>query len=83
MGVAAVVAVVLVASGGNDAPGEKAPAESSTSGTPRPSLSLPTELPSRLPSEVPSLPSQFPSGLPSGLPSDIESLLPSLGVDLP
>ncbi|MBW8797399.1 MAG: hypothetical protein JF597_28530 [Streptomyces sp.] len=76
----AVAAVVLMASGGDGStdgkPGTSSP---SHSGSPRPSLGLPTELPSSLPSGLPSeLPSQWPSELPSELPSGLDSLLPSL-----
>ncbi|WP_405578516.1 hypothetical protein [Streptomyces sp. NBC_01092] len=78
------MAVVLTFSGSDDSPDENPPAQSSTSGSPRPSFSIPTELPSKLPSELPtSLPSGFPTELPSGLPSDLESLLPSLADELP
>ncbi|MFJ8531777.1 hypothetical protein [Streptomyces sp. NPDC093591] len=81
---AAVVAVVLMTSGSDDSPDERPLPESSTSSSPRPSFSIPTELPSRLPSELPtSLPSGFPTELPSGFPSDLESLLPSLADELP
>lgn len=81
--VGAVVAVVLMASGSEDSPDENPPAES-TSSSPRPSFSIPSELPSKLPSELPtSLPSGFPSELPSGFPSDFESLFPSLADELP
>ncbi|MEU9053514.1 hypothetical protein AB0D37_24355 [Streptomyces sp. NPDC048384] len=83
MVVGAVVAVVLMASGNDDSPDEKTPAESTTS-SPRPSLSIPTELPTSLPSGFPTeLPSGFPTELPSGFPSDLESLLPSLPDELP
>jgi hypothetical protein len=80
---AAVAAVVLMASGnGDDSPGDKP----SASGSPRPTLSLPSELPTRLPSELPTrLPSQFPSDLPSEFPSEfpsgLESLFPSFAAD--
>lgn len=79
---AAVLAVVLMASGKHGTGDEKAPKESGTSTTrsPRPSFSLPTELPSRLPSR---LPTELPSGFPSTLPSDLESILPSLSDELP
>ncbi|MGW6910792.1 hypothetical protein [Streptomyces sp. NPDC054940] len=78
------MAVVLMASGSDDSPDGNPSGETSTSGTPRPSFSIPTKLPSELPSELPtSLPSGFPTELPSGLPSDLESLLPSLGEQLP
>lgn len=85
------MAVVLMASGTDDSPDEKTPAESTTS-SPRPSFSIPTELPSKPPSELPTslpsgfpteLPSGFPTELPSGFPSDLESLLPSLPDELP
>ncbi|KUM75059.1 hypothetical protein AQI84_20975 [Streptomyces griseorubiginosus] len=76
MAAVAVIAVIFMASG-NDDPQDKNPApQTSTSGSPEPSFSLPTRLPSELPSE---LPSQFPSELPSEFPSDLESLLPSFG----
>lgn len=81
--VGAALAVVLMASGSDDSPGEK-PSAGSTSSSPKPSFSIPTELPTKLPSELPtSLPSGFPTELPSGLPSDLESLLPSLTDELP
>lgn len=77
------MAVVLMASASDVSPDGKPSGETSTSGTPKPSFSIPTELPSKLPSELPtSLPSGFPTELPSGLPSDLESLLPSLGEEL-
>ncbi|MER5178173.1 hypothetical protein ABT009_07305 [Streptomyces sp. NPDC002896] len=70
-----VAAVVLWAGRGDDAPGRKSPAESSTAPTPTPSLSIPSDirtlLPTEIPTEVPSLPSDFP------IPSDIASLLPA------
>ncbi|WP_258314840.1 hypothetical protein [Streptomyces sp. Act143] len=76
----AVAAVVLMGSGGDDSPGDKPSA--SVSGSPRPSLSLPSELPSTLPSELPSrLPSRLPTQLPSEFPSGLESLVPSLAAD--
>uniref|UniRef100_A0AAU2AD06 Septum formation-related domain-containing protein n=1 Tax=Streptomyces sp. NBC_00093 TaxID=2975649 RepID=A0AAU2AD06_9ACTN len=88
----AVVAVVLLASGG-DAP-EKNPPESSqsSSGTPEPSFSLPTELPTKLPTKLPTelpsgfpteLPTEFPTDLPSEFPSDLESLIPLSGEEVP
>ncbi|SDM41919.1 hypothetical protein SAMN04487981_101453 [Streptomyces sp. cf386] len=70
------MAVVLMASGSDDSPDGKPSGETSTSGTPKPSFSIPTKLPSELPT---SLPSGFPTELPSAFPSDLESLLPSLG----
>lgn len=82
----AVAAVVLMCSGSNDSPDEKPPAGSgaSTSRTPGPSLSIPTELPSGLPTKLPtSLPSGFPTELPSGIPSEIETLFPDLQDQLP
>lgn len=76
--------MVLMVSGSDDSPDESPPAETGTSGTPRPSFSIPTELPTRLPSELPtSLPSGFPTKLPSGFPSGLESLIPSLEGELP
>lgn len=88
MAVGAVVTVVLMASGSDDSRDERPPAETGTSGSPEPSLSVPTELPSSLPSNLPSdlptaLPSVFPTDLPSGFPSGLESLLPSLEGELP
>ncbi|MFI6463624.1 hypothetical protein [Streptomyces sp. NPDC050538] len=75
----AVVAIALMASGGHDSPDKKTPAESSSSTSRGPSLTLPTKLPTSLPTKLPtSLPSNLPSELPSEVPSDIESLLPSL-----
>ncbi|MCX5053513.1 MULTISPECIES: hypothetical protein [unclassified Streptomyces] len=77
------VVVVLMASGNDDSPSKKSPADSSqgTGRSKAPSLSIPTEIPSELPSE---LPSKLPSELPSSIPSDLESLIPSLGdVELP
>ncbi|MCX4673047.1 hypothetical protein OG453_41540 [Streptomyces sp. NBC_01381] len=81
--VGAVVAVVLVATSGDESPGKKGPSESSESsgGKPTPSLSIPSQVPSELPTEVPSnlpsgLPSDFPSDLPTD-PDDLESLIPS------
>ncbi|MGW7385510.1 hypothetical protein [Streptomyces sp. NPDC054794] len=82
----AVLTVVLLSSGNHDSPDEKPPAQGSTSasGSPRPSLGLPTELPSKLPSRLPSgLPSGWESLLPTEAPSDLESLIPSLGGELP
>ncbi|QMV12199.1 hypothetical protein GJU35_06850 [Streptomyces lincolnensis] len=63
-----------MASGSEDSRDDK-PAPESSSGSPKPSFSLPTELPSELPSQ---LPTELPSGFPSDLPSDLESLIPSL-----
>ncbi|MCF3131420.1 hypothetical protein IPZ69_13780 [Streptomyces olivochromogenes] len=78
----AVLTVVLMSSGHHDSPDEKPPAQGSTSasGSPRPSLGLPTELPSGLPSK---LPSGWESLLPTEAPSDLESLIPSLVGELP
>ncbi|MFI6007855.1 hypothetical protein ACIBAG_03360 [Streptomyces sp. NPDC051243] len=76
--------MILTASGSDDSPDGNPTNGTSTSGTPKPSFSIPTELPSRLPSELPtSLPSGFPTELPSGFPSDLESLIPSLADELP
>ncbi|EGX60018.1 hypothetical protein SZN_09623 [Streptomyces zinciresistens K42] len=72
-----VVAVVLILTGGDDSPDEKTPGGSGTSGTPGPSLNIPTELPGKPPT---SLPSGFPTGLPSGFPTDLPSGFPT---DLP
>ncbi|MFI7412680.1 hypothetical protein ACIBU0_28810 [Streptomyces sp. NPDC049627] len=82
--VGAVVTVVLMASGSDDPRDGNPPAGSSTSGSPKPSFSIPTQLPSKLPSDLPtSLPSGFPTELPSGFPSGLESLIPSLEGGLP
>lgn len=95
---AAVLAVVLMASGHDVSTDKKGPENGSTatSPSPRTSFSLPTELPSRLPSRLPTgfpsrlptglpsrLPTGLPSGLPSALPSDLKTLLPSLSDELP
>jgi hypothetical protein len=75
----AVVAFVLMASGGHDSPDKKSPVESSSSTSGGPSLTIPTKLPTSLPTKLPTaLPSNLPSELPSELPSDLESLLPSV-----
>ncbi|ULR48949.1 hypothetical protein [Streptomyces deccanensis] len=82
----AVLAVVLVAAGGEGSPDEKPSGGTGdgTSALPTPSLSLPSglpsdlpTLPSGLPSDLPSgFPSDLPSGFPTGLPSDLDSLFP-------
>ncbi|MDX3452579.1 hypothetical protein PV396_11565 [Streptomyces sp. ME02-8801-2C] len=86
--VAAVVAVVLMASGGNDTPDKNPSGNSpSSSRTPDPSFSIPTALPTKLPtlpSRLPTkLPSGFPTELPSEFPSDLESLIPLAGDAVP
>ncbi|WP_232838335.1 hypothetical protein [Streptomyces geranii] len=88
----AVVAVVLLASGGDGDPKKNTPESSrSSSDTPEPSFSLPTELPTKLPTRLPTLPSgfptevptEFPTDLPSEFPSDLESLIPLSGDEVP
>lgn len=70
---------MAVAATGGGGKGGKSPTESS--GTPSPSLSIPSELPS-LPSDLPSVVPSLPSDLPTGLvPSDLRSLFPSLADD--
>ncbi|ATL25571.1 hypothetical protein [Streptomyces formicae] len=71
---AAIAATVLVLTR-DDGSDKKSPTESSrsTSRTPTPSLSIPSQVPSGLPTEVPS---GIPS-LPTGFPSDLDSLIPS------
>ncbi|WP_016827299.1 hypothetical protein [Streptomyces viridosporus] len=81
MAVAAVVFVVLTASGDDDSP-DREPTGSSTDTGGLPDLppGVPSELPSDLPSRLPSgFPTELPSGFPTELPSGLESLLPSLG----
>ncbi|MFD4565034.1 hypothetical protein ACFWOX_11535 [Streptomyces sp. NPDC058467] len=81
VGVIAVVAVA--ATSGNGKQDKKSPdgSSGSTSRTPVPSLSIPSELPS-LPSEVPSVVPSLPSDIPSGVvPSDLQSLFPTLAND--
>ncbi|WP_229702531.1 hypothetical protein [Streptomyces albiflavescens] len=78
--VGAIVAVAVVAFGGDGKQDKKSPTES-TRRSPSPSLSIPSELPS-LPSEVPSVVPTLPSEVPSGVvPSDLESLFPTLAND--
>lgn len=84
----AVAAVVLMFSGSDNSPDKNPPESSrSSSGTPEPSFSIPTELPTRLPtlpSEFPTeLPSEFPTELPSEFPSGLESLIPLAGDEVP
>lgn len=82
----AIVAVVLVATRGDDGEGKKSPIESTKKSdrTPTATLSvpqIPSRLPTGLPSDVPTgLPSGFPS-LPTGFPSDLDSLVPSRAGD--
>jgi hypothetical protein len=91
--VGVIAAVVLMLSGGDDTPDKTPPGSSrSTSRTPEPSFSIPTELPTRLPTKLPTflpsglpteLPSGFPNDLPSEFPSDLESLIPLAGDEVP
>jgi len=81
--VGAIVAVTVVAGGGDGKQATKSPNESSgsTRRSPSPSQSLPSELPS-LPSAVPSAAPTLPSEAPSGVvPSELQSLLPTLASD--
>ncbi|WP_371657991.1 hypothetical protein [Streptomyces sp. NBC_00280] len=90
--VGVVAAVVFMVSGGDDTPDKNPPGSSqSSSRTPEPSFSIPTELPTSLPTRLPTLPSGLPSGLPtefptdlpSEFPSDLESLVPLAGDEVP
>ncbi|MEU5539502.1 hypothetical protein [Streptomyces sp. NPDC020362] len=90
MAAAAVLAVVLMASGHDGSTGQKGPENGSTttSRSPWPSFSIPTELRGRLSSRLPTgllsrLPTGLPSGSPGALPSDLQTLLPSLPDELP